>query len=147
MIGNKNNLINWLLKQKENTIFEIKEIKNKRSLNANSYAWVLITKIASVMNLSKEEIYLLMLKNYGQSLLIPVPKNSKPDGYFKYYEFVSRREMNGVIVDFYKVYKGSSDYDTKEMSELINGIVQECKNLEIETLEDIKINQLINEWN
>ena len=146
MIGNRTDIVNWLMKQDDKKVFEIKEVKNKRSLNANSYAWVLITKIAGYMNLSKEEVYKMMLQDYGQSMLIPVPKDSKPDGYFKYYEFHSRREMNGVIVDFYKVYKGSSDYDTKEMSELINGIVEECKNMGIETLEDIRINQLIEEW-
>lgn len=147
MIGNRTDIINYLLYKDDKKIFEIKEVKNKRSLNANSYAWLLITKIAGAMNLSKEEVYLMMLKDYGQSMLIPVPKNSKPDGYFKYYEFNSRRKMNGVEVDFYKIYKGSSDYDTKEMSVLINGIVEECKNLGIETLEDQRINQLIEEWN
>ena len=146
MIGNRTDIINWLLKKEESIVFEIKEHKQKRSLNANSYLWVLVTKMAEVMKLSKEEVYLMMLKDYGQSMLIPVPKNNKPDGYFKYYEYVGRRLLNNVEVDFYKVYKGSSDYDSKEMSILIDGVTQECKNMDIETLEDIKIKQLIEEW-
>ena len=146
MIGNKKEIINFLLDKTDDKQFEIKEYRKKRSLNANSYLWVLITKIAEVMKLSKEEVYLMMLKDYGQSMLIPVPKNNKPDGYFKYYEYVGRRLLNNVVVDFYKVYKGSSDYDSKEMSILIDGITQECKNMDIETLEDIKIKQLIEEW-
>ena len=146
MIGNKKDIINYLLDKPDDKQFEIKEHKNKRSLNANSYLWLLCTKIAEVLTTTKEEVYLEELKRYGQSMLVPTAKDSKPDGYFKYYSFESRRKLNGVIVDFYKVYKGSSDYDTKEMSILLDGIVQDAKELDIETLEDIKINKLIEEW-
>lgn len=146
MIGTKKEIIDYLLDKPNDKKYEIKEKRNKRSLNANSYMWELCTQIAEVLGSSKDEIYLLELKKYGQAMLIPVPKNKKPDGYFKYYEFESRRKLNGVIVDFYKVYKGSSDYDTKEMSILIDGVVSDCKELEIPTLDDIKISQLKSNW-
>jgi hypothetical protein len=106
----------------------------------------LCNKIAEVLNTTKDEVYLEELKRYGQALIVPVGKDKKPDGYFKYYEFEGRRLMNKVEVDFYKVFKGSSEYDSKEMSVLINGIVEDAKELDIETLEDIKINELIKEW-
>lgn len=146
MIGNKKEIINFLLDKSEDKKYEIKEHRNKRSLNANSYLWELCTKIAEVLNTTKDEIYLKELKRYGQVLLVPVAKDKKPDGYFKYYDFEGRRKLNGVIVDFYKVYKGSSDYDTKEMSILIDGIVNDCKELNIATLDDIRINQLKINW-
>ena len=125
---------------------EIKTHRNKRSLNANSYAWVLISRIADVLRASKEEIYLQELKKYGQSLLIPVPKGKKPNGYFKYYEYKCTSLLNGKEADWYITYKGSSDFDTREMSILINGIVDDCKELEIPTKEDIEIERMIAEW-
>lgn len=147
MIGNKKEIINFLLDKDDNKQYEIKEHRNKRSLNANSYCWLLCTKIAELLNSTKNEIYLEELKKYGQVLIVPVGKDKKPDGYFKYFEFEGRRQLNGVIVDFYKVFKGSSEYDSKEMSILIDGIVQDCKELDIETLDDIRIKELIERWN
>lgn len=146
MIGNKKDIINYLLDKPDTKQYEIKEHRQKRSLNSNSYCWYLCTKIAEVLNTTKDEVYLEELKRYGQALIVPVGKDKKPDGYFKYYEFEGRRLMNKVEVDFYKVFKGSSEYDSKEMSVLINGIVQDAKELDIETLDDIRINQLIEEW-
>ena len=146
MVGNKKEIINYLLDKQEDKQYEIKEHRKKRSLNANSYMWELCTKIAEVLGTTKDEVYLEELKKYGQILLIAVAKDKQPDGYFKYFEFESRRKLNGVVVDFYKVYKGSSDYDTKEMSILIDGIVSDCREMNIETLDDIRINELIENW-
>lgn len=120
--------------------------RNKRSKNANSYLWELIGKIADVLGSSKEEIYLQELKKYGQSLLIPVQKGTLPNGYLKYYELECTSTINGKEADWYKVYKGSSNYDTKEMSILIEGVVSDCKELDIQTLEDYEIDQLVKEW-
>lgn len=87
-----------------------------------------------------------MLKDYGQSLLVPLTPGLNPNGYFKYCEFFEKGKLNGKECDWYKVYKGSSEYDTKEMSVLIDGIVYEAKQLDIATLEDYKIEKLIEEW-
>ena len=146
MVGNKNDIIKYLLNKPDTKQYEIKEHRQKRSLSANAYCWVLCTKIAEVLNSTKDEVYLEELKRYGQSLIVPVGKDRKPDGYFKYYQFEGRRKLNDRELDFYKVFKGSSEYDSKEMSVLINGIVEDAKELDIETLEDIKIKELIKEW-
>ena len=127
----------------------IKEHREKRSKNANSYMWELVTQIADVIGSTKEEVYLQELKRYGQSMMIPVKSGNpgqRPDGYFKYYEFNQKGYIKNVPVDWYIVYKGSSDYDTKEMSILLNGIVSDCKELDIPTLEDIRIRELIDDW-
>lgn len=125
---------------------EIKEHREKRSKNANSYMWELVTQIAEVLGATKEEIYLHELKRYGQSMMIPVKAGSKPDGYFKYYEYHHKGAINNCPCDWYIVYKGSSIYDTKEMSVLLNGIVEDCRELDIPTLEDVSINELIKDW-
>jgi hypothetical protein len=145
MIGNKNAIITWLLEQEDN-LYEINKVKKKRSINANSYCWLLINKISEVLKTSKEEIYIEMLKKYGQQILIPTKPNQKPDGYFKYYEYYDKGKLNGKECDWYKVYKGSSQYDSKEMSILIDGIVSEARELGIMTLDEMEIERMVNEW-
>lgn len=132
----------------KDTLYDVKIEKHrkKRSNNANSYLWELCTQIGNKMNLSKNEVYLQMLKDYGQSMLIPVKKGLKPEGYTKYYEFECSSQLNGKEADWYKCYKGSSKYDTKEMSILIEGVKQEARQLGIKTLEDYEIEKLIEEW-
>lgn len=125
---------------------ELKEYREKRSLNANAYAWVLIGKIADVLRVSKEEIYLLMLKRYGQSELFSVLSEINVDGYFKYYEVAGTSVLNGKEFTHYKIFKGSSEYDTREMSILIDGIVAEAQELEIETLTPDEVEKMKALW-
>ncbi len=121
---------------------EIKQHRNKRSHNANSYAWHLIGEIASVLNSDKDSIYQIMLKRYGVSDVIPIANEVPIKCYFKYYDI----ESNNGKYTWYKVYKGSSQYDTKKMSVFINGIVSECKEMDIPTKEDREIEELIKDW-
>lgn len=146
MIGNSQEIIQWLFNQDREKIFDIKEHKEKRSLNSNSYCWVLITKIADVLRADKEQIYLTMLKRYGQSELVSVLSNIDITGYFKYFEVAGTSTLNNKEFTHYKVFKGSSEYDTREMSILIDGIVSEAKELNIETLPPNEIEKLKNLW-
>lgn len=146
MIGTQKQIITWLLEQDKEKQYEIKEYKEKRSLNSNNYAWKLITEIANVMRLSKEEVYLEMLKAYGQSQMVSVLAEIDVSKYFKYYSEAGESILNGKKFKHYKVYMGSSEMDTKQMSILIDGIVQEAKQLGIETLTPIEISRLKEEW-
>ncbi len=144
----KKEIAKMLFKITKDTFYdvEIKEHREKRSKNANSYMWELVTQIADVLGTTKDEIYLQELKKYGQSILMPVVRGKKPDGYFKYYSYYQRGTVNAQPCDWYIVYKGSSEYDTREMSILLNGIVSDCRELDIPTLEDIRIQELIDDW-
>ena len=149
MIGHIEDIIQYLFKldrEKEYQV-EIKEYKKKRSLNANAYAWVLINKIANVMRLSKEEVYFNMLKHYGQSQIVSIVSEVNLTGYFKYFEVIGTSTLNNKEFNHIKVYKGSSEYDTKEMSIFIDGIVQEAKQLDIETLTPNQLAELKSLWN
>lgn len=125
---------------------ELKEHKEKRSLNANAYAWVLITKIADILRTSKEEVYLKMLKRYGQSEIVSILSNIDITGYFKYYEAAGTSTLNDKSFTHYKIFKGSSEYNTKEMAILIDGIVSEAKDLGIETLTPNELEELKKLW-
>lgn len=142
MIGSPIDIIQWLYNQDKDKKFEIKEKREKRSLSQNSYAWELITKIANILRKSKEEVYLQMLKDYGQSEIVSILSSIEPKGYFKYYEKIGTGIVNNKEFTHYKIFKGSSEFDSKEMTILIDGIIQECKQLGIETLPPDEISKL-----
>ncbi len=125
---------------------EVKQYRQKRSLNANNYAWELITKIADKMLLGKEDVYLRMLKEYGQSEMISVLSHIDISPYLKYYEEAGQSTLNGKEFTHYKIYKGSSEFDTKEMSIFIDGIVQEAVSLDIEVMTPNQIADLESAW-
>lgn len=146
MTGTIEQIIQYLFKQDKTKLYEVKEYKEKRSLNANNYAWKLITEIANVMRLSKEEVYIEMLKLYGQSEMVSVLADIDVSKYFKYYSEAGESILNGKKFKHYKVYMGSSEMDTKQMSILIDGIVQEAKQLDIETMTPEQLSRLKEEW-
>ncbi len=121
------------LRDKEKLSIEVKAYRAHRSLNANSYAWKLIGDIADVLRANKEDIYVKMLHRYGQSELISVLSHIPVSGYLKYYKEVGESTLNGKDFKHYRVYKGSSEFDAREMSILIDGIVSEAKDLGIQT--------------
>lgn len=112
---------------------KVDKYREKRSLNANNYAWKLITEIGNETRQSKEEVYLKMLRRYGQSEMVSVVAHVPVEHYFKYYEEAGESPLNGKLFKHYRVYKGSSEFDTKEMSIFIDGIVFEAKDLGIPT--------------
>lgn len=144
MIAKPNKLIEYLHNQDQDKLFVVHEYHKKRSLTANAYAWKLITMIADVMRISKEECYFEMLKRYGQSEIISVLKQVNIKGYCKYYERVGQTTLNGKDFIHYKIYKGSSEFDSKEMAVLIDGIVSEAKELGIETLPPYELERIKN---
>lgn len=146
MIGNPEDIIKWLFNQDREKLFEVKEHKEKRSLNANAYAWCLITKIADTIRSDKDAVYLEMLKRYGQSEIVSVLSDIDVCGYFKYYSEFGRSTLNGKEFVHYRVYKGSSEFDSKEMSILIDGIISEAKELDIETLTPAEVQRLKDLW-
>lgn len=125
---------------------EVKKWRKKRSLNSNNYAWQLITEIANILRSNKEEIYLNMLKRYGQSQMISVYAEVDVSKFLKYYEEAGESQLNGKLFKHYKVYTGSSEMDTREMSILIDGIVSEAKELGIETMTPSELKSLKESW-
>lgn len=146
MIAKAQELVNWLFTQDRDKYFEIKEYRQKRSRNANSYAWALIGKIADHLRANKDDIYLLMLKRYGQSEMVSVVSTIDVKGYFKYYEPVGHTFLQGKDFTHYRVFKGSSEFDSREMSILIDGIVSEAKEMGIETATPDELERMKATW-
>lgn len=123
----------------------IKQHRAKRSLEANRLCWKLCTEIADMLRMSKEEIYLRMLREYGQSALISVSSavpEQKIRTMFKYYDIVSADSQDIQII----VYIGSSDYDTREMSVLLDGITEEARQLGIPVLTARELDLIKSDW-
>lgn len=146
MIGTSQEVIQWLLDQDENKKFEIKPYHKKRSLNANAYAWALIGKIADVLRSSKDEIYLEMLKKYGQSEIVSVLSDINVTGYFKYFEEIATVRLQGKNFTHYKVFKGTSKYNTLEMAVFIDGVISEAEELGINTLPPDEVEKIKSLW-
>lgn len=145
--GTKTEINQFLYKLDKDTIWDIKieKHRNKRSLDANAYSWVLQTEIANALRLSKEEVHFDMLKSYGQRDFMSMLSSVDINNYYTYYEEKGTFTQNGNEFKSYMVYKGTHNYNSREMSIFIDGVVQEARNLGIETLEDREINSLIEE--
>lgn len=140
--------LNELLSDEKVKTCKIGHKKKRRSLNANSYAWLLITEIANKLRSSKEEIYLQMLKRYGQSSVVSIIDEAVPVFMksVKYAEEFGKGMTNGKEFTHIKVYMGSSEMDTKEMAILIDGIVSEAEGLGIPTITPTEVQKLKEQW-
>lgn len=137
------------IKDCDKLAISLKKWRPKRSLDANAYAWVLISKIAEVLCTSKEEVYELLLQRYGViyqdekgPITITVAKRvdmSTVPGHWKKYK------ENDKFVS-YLMIKGTSEYDSAEMAKFIDCIVDEAKHMEIETLPPNELERLKQEW-
>ena len=120
--------------------------RERRSLSANALCWKLCTEIANVLRSDKDTVYQEMLKRYGQSDLMMVKAEVSPAAYFKYYEKRGETTSKGKQYIYYTVYRGSSEYDTRETSILIDGIVDEAKSLEIQIFTAAEIEAAKARW-
>ncbi|WP_066454503.1 hypothetical protein [Anaerotruncus rubiinfantis] len=130
-------------------IAELKMFRQRRSLDANAYCWVLLESLAQAVGSDKDSLYLEMIERYGVFLHAIVPP--------KAVEILRRdyrkiRELGPVTVNGKpgmqcQCYEGSSRYDTAQMSRFLDGIVQECKDLDIETATPDELARMKREWN
>ena len=131
---------------KEYEIIVQKAVKH-RSLDSNSYLWALVGQMAEVLNQDKDAVYYEMLKRYGVSIVVKI-KDTDRDRFFRSWKYVEQHEKlpPEERAQYYKVYLGSSAYDTQEMSVLLNGVVSVCEELGIPTETNNRILKMINEW-
>lgn len=118
----------------------------KRSLDANSYLWVLCTKLAEVHNSSKDEIYEECIQKYGYvddpPIVVTVKSHvdmSTIDGHWKLIR--SNGEYSG-----YMRIRGSSTYTKSEMAHFLDMVVQDAKDSGVETLTPAELERMKNDW-
>ena len=114
----------------------VRRWREKRSLDSNSYMWLLLTEIAFKLGSTKEEVYEEMLNRYGKEfrdedgniLAVGVKKglDLTKAGHWKYYR-------DGEDCAYWYLLKGTSEYDTAEMSYFLGRVIEEAKALGIDT--------------
>lgn len=136
------------LKGKDKLRIKAVQYRKKRSLDSNSYLWVLLGKMADVLRADKKDIYLKMLKRYGKYTYIVVKPNvvDAVKKQWREVEELGPISLNGQDGIQLLCYFGSSTYDTQEMAVLIDGVVSECKDLEIETLPPDELRRIKEQW-
>ena len=126
--------------------------RNKRSLDANAYAWVLMSKLAEKLNIPKSEIYRRLIRDIGGNSDVVCIQNkaveSLCDGWSRnglgWQTETTPSKLDGCTNVI--LYYGSSTYDTAQMSRLINNVVEECRIQGIETKSDEELASLMNQW-
>jgi hypothetical protein len=127
----------------------IKRHRNKRSLDANGYMWVILRAMAEKLRTTDKEIYKEMIRRVGQVTILPVKDEAIET-------FIKRWEANGdgwqvdVIGECrntngysnLRCYYGSSVYDIKEFSVLLDEVITEAKELGIDTATPEEIERL-----
>lgn len=132
----------------------VKKYRKKRSLDANAYAWVLLDKLAEAMRLPKEEIYRQTIEDLGGVSEQFALRAEAVSSFAKSWE---RGHVGRLCKDLgphtsapgyhiVECYYGSSDYDTAQMAQLIDLLVQDCEALGIETMSDRERSLLLEEW-
>ena len=121
--------------------------REKRSLDANAYAWCIIGKIADCVGASKDEIYLQMLKKYGQTFVVKIrhehiDRFKRSEKYWEEHESLDAEEK----AQYFRVWVGSSNYNTEEMSKFIDGIVSDAEELDIPTKTPKQIAEMMSLW-
>jgi len=131
---------------------EINQHRNRRSLDANAYCWVLCQRIAEAIQQAPENVYREFIRRVGQFEFLPIKNeavdrfievwSSKGIGWFAEKAWDSKLEGYTTV----KAYYGSSVYDTREMSVLIDEIVSQCKEMDIETMPPAELEALKQQW-
>ena len=133
MTGTASEIVQWLMSQDRETVFDIDVHREKRSLSANGLLWACLGEIAKAMNppADKWDVYLMMLKRYGKYTYLCV-KPSAVEGFKKTWrecEDLGEIEINGQKAVQILAYFGSSTYDSKEFSKLLDGVISEMNDM------------------
>lgn len=130
--------------------------REKRSLTQNAYYWVLAQKLASKLRISTTRLHNLMLRDVappfvidGKMCMQPIPDTTKAENDILEAETFHLKPTSGVIQGndgaiyrWYVVLRGSSSFDTREMTALLNRMVDECKENGIETATPAELEQM-----
>lgn len=139
------------LKDKDVSL-DVRQWRNKRSLDANAYFWQLADKLAAEMGITKTEVYRAAIRDIGGVSETVCVQEKACDSLCHAWEsnglgWQTERlpsKISGCVNVI--LYYGSSMYDTKQMSALIDKIVQDCQSVGIETKTPEEIASMMEQW-
>lgn len=156
MIGTKRELITALMDAPPDKKYELKEHREKRTLNQNSYYWALLTKVADKTDRSRNRCHNEMLASYGQDefvddrlVYVEIPDNDRSENQAMESATFHLRPTssvmegnNGILYRVWVLMRGSSTYNTAEMRQLLDGLIDEAKQIGIETLPEEELERM-----
>ena len=153
--GKPKELAMYLFNLDQSKVYEIKEYKPVRGLQANKYFHKLVNELArynrnSGYAISDEEMKIHINISYGTLATdhngkiagAIVPKNFDMSWFYPYAK-IYKTDGNK---DYYLFYKRTHELDTKEFTQLIRGLEQECKDVGIPTLDDLEFEKMMKEY-
>ena len=153
---NESDAVNQIdeIKDIEKLIIEAKKYRKRRSLDANAYFHVLVNKLARHQEMSDSEMKVKMNLEYGTvaknldgtKVGIKVPKGTDIKQFYPYCKWFGECIEGDLYFDKYLFYKQTHTLDTKEMAQLIDGVVRECHEAGIETYTEEEIESMKKEW-
>lgn len=131
--------------------YDLVHVKKKRSLDANGYCWLLCTKIAEAVGISKEDVYrraIAECNQYAPLVLRPEAVEAfsmawQSRGIGWTVQAVDDTPDGGKLVF---AYYGSSAYDTKQMASLIDRLIQDAQALDLDVLSERERSLLLEDW-
>ena len=131
---------------------ELKEHRERRSLDANAYCWVLLDRLSAALRRPKDELYRSYVRDIGGNCESVCVMDKAVE------KFRAAWEKNGIGwptetmpaklpgCTVVTAYYGSSTYDTAQMSRLIDLVVEDCKAQGIETMTPMELDRLKDGW-
>lgn len=142
------------LKNENKLNIELKKHRKKRSLDANAYFWKLLTELCELAEIDTVEEYKRRIKELGifkqfriQTEDVKTFEKVWTDrGIAWFCEIADTEYLGNIEFKIINAYYGSSSFNSKQMSRLIDGVVQDCKIYGIETKPQQEIDSLLKEW-
>lgn len=135
---------------------DVKEHRKKRSLDANAMLWSLINQMSVVLRIPPDEIYQGYIPDVGDNFTW---HPEKPETVKQFSDGWCRGHIGRMVDDvgpcrlpdlrgyrLLKCYYGSSEYDVPTFSRLLDLVIQDCKNIGIETMSERERSLLLEEW-
>ena len=133
-------------------VAEIKEWRQKRSLDANAYCWLLLNKLADKLNIPVRDLYRHYIPDVPNNSQVVCVPSAAVDRLRAGWEHNGLGWCSDVMLSKLPgctnviLYYGSSTFDSKQMSMLIEMIVADCKSVGIETMTPAELSRLGDEW-
>lgn len=127
---------------------KIVQHREKRTMTQNAYYWVLLAKLAAKLRISTARLHNMKLREVAPPFVIdgkiamqPIPDTDKAANELLEATTYHLKPTSGIIVGnddaiyrWYVVLRGSSTFDTQEMTVLLDSLIEDCKSYGIETM-------------
>lgn len=143
----------WLVREYKDGVTytaEIKRFRKRRSKNANDLCWAMCEQLADAIRSTKEEVYRDQIRKVGvyKDFHLP-PKEAKTfraawaqlgTGWL-----TEQVDDDGPLLVI-RAYYGSSRYNTKQMSRLIDSLMEDCEAVGVVTISEKDKALLLDDW-